>query len=64
MKRKWESPELIVLYRGKPEENLMQIVPCKNQPMGKNDPDNAAGTICMWEHGSRANVLCEVYTTS
>jgi hypothetical protein len=62
MKKKWSKPELIVLYRGKPDENLMQQTSCKFNP--KNTPDNAAGLYCEWEHGGRAGIPCYTYSTS
>jgi hypothetical protein len=59
MKKKWKKPELIVLYRGKPEENLLGRTYCKmTQP--KNLPDRAAGIICQWNTG----VDCELNSPS
>ena len=64
MKTRWQKPELVVLYRGRPDENLLTSTYCKNQPYGKNGADQAAGIICQWEHGSRAGQACNTYSPS
>lgn len=65
MKTKWQKPELLVLYRGRPEENLLTATYCKYQPLNKNGADNAAGQICVHEHGrNEGGVACEIYATS
>jgi hypothetical protein len=63
MKKKWQKPELIVLYRGKPEENLLGHIYCK-MTTPKNLPDRAAGTICLFDQGGRAGTPCELYSAS
>lgn len=64
MKKKWQKPELIVLYRGKPDESLMQVTPCKGGAAHRNQPDNAAGNICAFDHGGRIGQLCYTYSPS
>jgi hypothetical protein len=63
MKKQWSKPELIILFRGKPEENLLGRTYCKyTQP--KNLPDRAAGTICAFDQGGRAGEICYDYALS
>jgi len=64
MKKKWQKPELIELYRGRPDENLMQEVYCKAGVPSRNQPDRAAANICQWDHGGRAGDLCFTYALS
>jgi len=63
MKKKWQKPELIVLYRGKPEENLLAHTYCK-MLTPKNLPDRAAGIVCQFEHGGRIGDPCYSYISS
>lgn len=63
MKKKWKKPELIELYRGRPDENLLEHVYCKAGVAHRNAPDNAAGIYCEWEHGGRIEP-CFTYSTS
>lgn len=61
--KKWDKPELIVLYSGKPEENLLGRTYCKaTQP--KNLPDRAATIICQFDQGGRAGEPCYDYIPS
>lgn len=64
MKKKWKKPKLIELYRGSPDENLLQETYCKAGVPGRNQPDNAAGVYCGFEHGGRAGLPCYTYSTS
>ena len=65
MQKDWKRPEIVVLLRGTPEDGTNQtITGCKNIALRKNDPDNAAQTACLFEHGSRAGVLCYDNTLS
>ncbi|MBN1998788.1 hypothetical protein JW935_14610 [candidate division KSB1 bacterium] len=63
MKPLWRKPELIVLYRGRPDENLLGRVYCKTTTP-KNLPDNAAGIYCQFEHGGRVGDPCYDYAPS
>lgn len=64
MKKKWEKPELIELYRGRPDENLLEAIWCKAGVPDRNSPDNAMGIYCQFEHGSRIGQPCYTYNVS
>jgi hypothetical protein len=62
MSRTWKKPELIVLYKGRPDENLLGQTYCKGvSGSGKNGPDRAAaGGNCADKYG----VECRTYSAS
>ena len=64
MKKKWKKPELIELYRGRPDENLLEHVYCKGDVAGRNAPDRAVATLCEFDQGSRAGDPCFNYLPS
>ena len=59
MKEAWEKPKLVVLVRGKPEENL--IINCKHWQVNPEGP-NASVTACTG--GTAACTECITYTES
>lgn len=63
MSKRWVRPQLLVLYRGEPEERLLGRTYCKTtQP--KNLPDRAVAIICQFDQGGRAGVACYDYLLS
>lgn len=60
MKKEWQKPELLVLYRGRPEESLLVQVGCKGGPhTSRRNPDNAA-TVCVFRDGTN----CDTFSAS
>jgi len=45
-KKKWETPKLICLYRGRPEEAVLQV--CKTADLPEDGPNSncSTGTQC------------------
>ena len=56
MSRTWKKPELIVLYKGRPDENLLGRAYCKAM-VPKNLPDRASsGGICIDNRSVPCNI--------
>ena len=50
MKKPWETPELVILYRGRPEESV--LTHCKHANSAPVGPDHRYGSC---HHGSQNN---------
>jgi len=57
MKKKWEKPKLVILYRGQSEENVLKI--CKHEHGATASEENVL-KICKHEHGATAGPQVQV----
>jgi hypothetical protein len=60
VKKEWKTPELIVLVRSKPEENVLKS--CKNSTVPTVGPNNVNG-ICDTQNGPNTGP-CHTYALS